>query len=278
MKFMVLGWEKYNPRADYKSMPWFRMDSLMPSDRKLHGMTLAERWLWVVLLCVAARENKSGVFDADISWLSDQAKVDQTVVQVALDKFQDLDLIKIATDVKRSRRVRGTSVNVRETFATDETKRTDETDLFVVAEAPTSPATSQPDLFPNDREIGPPSPRKLAEVWNEECRGAMRKVILSDLKSGSKRWNAAKARLSDYPDLDQWRELAKRVAKTRFWRGEVPPGAGRDKPFIGNFDTFVRPDTRTKILEGAYDERIRSRDPFAGLPDLNAPESEASGG
>lgn len=110
--------------------------------------------------------------------------------------------------------------------------------------------SEQPVIVDAGKAAADPSPRLLVEVWNSECRGAMIKV--AEMEPGTKRWNAAKARLSADPDLDAWRDRARRVAASPLVRGEVP---GRDgqKPWRGNFDWFVRPDTRVKIAEGLYD-------------------------
>lgn len=94
----------------------------------------------------------------------------------------------------------------------------------------------------------PPSPRDLAIVWNEECRDRMRKVDLEAFESGSPRWKAATARLKKRPDLEYWRSLIQRAAKSRFIRGMDPKEKWR-----GNFDWFTRPDTEAKIREGTYD-------------------------
>lgn len=96
-----------------------------------------------------------------------------------------------------------------------------------------------------------PTPRQLADVWNDEAKGAMVKV--AEVKAGTKRFNSAKARLQDEPDLDLWRTRIRKLAGLPWVRGETP-GRNGNKPWRGNFDWLIRPDTRTKIIEGAYDD------------------------
>ena len=111
-------------------------------------------------------------------------------------------------------------------------------------------SSTSADVVPLFKDVASPqpTPKDLATVWNDECRDRMRKIDLEAFRPGSKRWDAAKARLKTNPDLEYWRSLIQRAAKSKFIRGMEP-----SKQWRGNFDWFIRPDTEAKIREGTYD-------------------------
>ena len=63
-----------------------------------------------------------------------------------------------------------------------------------------------------------------------------------------KRARAAVQRLREVPDLGRWREGVARGARARFTTGGGPRG------WVASIDWLLRPDTLTKIEEGAYDD------------------------
>jgi hypothetical protein len=99
-----------------------------------------------------------------------------------------------------------------------------------------------------------PSADDLGRIWNEN-RGAMRRVALP-LNGDRKR--KAKARLAETPDLDRWRAAIARAAKSKFCRGLVTPAEEGRKPWIGNFEWLIRPNTLDRIEEGVYDSQPQS--------------------
>ena len=44
-----------------KSMPWFRLYTEMPSDRKIRRLKVEHRWLWVCVLCAARQSPIHGL-------------------------------------------------------------------------------------------------------------------------------------------------------------------------------------------------------------------------
>jgi hypothetical protein len=106
----------------------------------------------------------------------------------------------------------------------------------------------------------PPLPRvgpeTLLAIWNSE-RGRMRACR----GLNTERRRSANARLRETPDLERWRAAAKRAAATKFCVGDVEPTADRPKPWIGNFEWFIRPNTLLRIEEGIYDDKTRGARP-----------------
>ncbi len=56
--------------------------------------------------------------------------------------------------------------------------------------------------------------------------------------------------------LLQFGHYFRRVAESRFLTGRAPPGPGRDKPFVADFDWLMHPHNFLKVIEGKY-ERTR---------------------
>ena len=96
---------------------------------------------------------------------------------------------------------------------------------------------------------GLPSPRQLAEAWNEHRHPSQPEVKPETLTAGSKRWNQAKSRLADNPSMDYWVEIIKRIAASNFCRGD------NDRGWRASFGFLVQPETHIKATEGAYDNR-----------------------
>jgi hypothetical protein len=114
-----------------------------------------------------------------------------------------------------------------------------------------------------------PRPEDLIQIWNEE-RGP-----LPEARELTKERRAhARRRLEEEPDLTVWRSIVRRIAASPFCRGNG------DKGWTASIDFLLRPGTRAKVLEGAYDDRSRPRPsqpganppPVRRLDDPAAPE------
>lgn len=117
---------------------------------------------------------------------------------------------------------------------------------------PNANPTDQVDMtHPSSAQPLPPTPRAMAAIWNEECRGGMAKAL--KLNPGTLRWRTAQARLKENSDLEYWRGLVRRIAANPVYRGEAPMYNG--SIWAADFDWFVRSGTESKILEGRCDER-----------------------
>ena len=78
-------------------------------------------------------------------------------------------------------------------------------------------------------------------------------IHVREVRKGSKRYKALKARLKEGANLS---EAIQRVSASSFCRG------GGSQGWKANFDWFVRPDTIGRILEGQYDDRGKSASPY----------------
>lgn len=90
------------------------------------------------------------------------------------------------------------------------------------------------------------APADLAELWNSN-RGPLPKCVeLTD-----KRKRQALQRIRERPNLEDWRQIIRRIAASRFCRGE------NDRGWRASFDWMLQPDTPAKVLEGKYDSFSR---------------------
>jgi len=89
----------------------------------------------------------------------------------------------------------------------------------------------------------PAAAPSLVDIWNLNC-GDLPKVR----EVGKERQDSIRARLADCPDLETWTEVVKRIAASDFCNGRV-----EGKTWKASFDFLLRPKTRIKALEGAYD-------------------------
>lgn len=110
MLIEIVNWEKYNPRNDYKSIPWLRLSSRLPREEKLFKATPETKWTYVSLLCLAAEENKNGVVSKNLEWICDAAKLPIESIEAILNELQQRGLIQFTTIAKRTPRVRQTNV------------------------------------------------------------------------------------------------------------------------------------------------------------------------
>lgn len=127
-----------------------------------------------------------------------------------------------------------------------------------------------PPIPPQTPAAKPPKPEELAEIWNTH-RGAMRRVSLP-LNADRKRH--ARARLAEAPDLERWKAAIVRAAKTKLCQGLVPPKEDGGKPWIGNFEWLLRPNTLARIEEGVYDSQPPRRPSAPATPVLSDAERE----
>jgi hypothetical protein len=127
-------------------------------------------------------------------------------------------------------------------------------------------------LSPPRRRPPSPSPKKLADLWNEVAHANMPRV--QDLDPDQRRYKAAQARLRKHPDLEFWRQVIERMNGSPFCRGEVEPREGRSL-FVAKFDWLVQPDTARKVLEGSYDDRAAVNGSGKTWVDYLTPEERA---
>lgn len=219
----MANWEDRNPRNDYKSIPWFRMDADFFQNKKLFTLAIEDRWRWACLLGLAAKENKGGVIDAEPEWIASQLNVPQADLFRLIETLEKKGLL--TTNVPSTSDVRDT--NVERSYERNE----------------------RDELFGEDEKGPIPSPRALVELWNTHKGEKQPKVLASTFKPNSPRWNAARARLKDVPDLAYWEEVIKRIGASDFCNGKGGTG------WIASFAFLIQVESHIKAMEGTYDNK-----------------------
>jgi hypothetical protein len=93
--YQVENWERYNPRNDYKGLPWFRCQSDLLYEDKLFGLGPDQKFLWPCVLGLAAKQNKRGLVELDVAYLAHFSGVTPDRVQAAIDHFVVKGLLTI---------------------------------------------------------------------------------------------------------------------------------------------------------------------------------------
>lgn len=57
MIIKIKNWGKYNPKRDQSTYTWLRLNNDLPMDQHLFEFTPAQKYGWVVLLCLASKKN-----------------------------------------------------------------------------------------------------------------------------------------------------------------------------------------------------------------------------
>ncbi len=102
MLIEVCNWLKYNPRSDYKTMPWLRLESDIGQSKKLFSLGPDQKWLWIYLISKVAEEftesNRTGTIEIDLEYLAFYSGVAPDRVASALEHFKKKGLIRIDGD------------------------------------------------------------------------------------------------------------------------------------------------------------------------------------
>ena len=83
-----------------KAMPWLRLYTELPTDRKIRRLSIEHRWLWICVLCEARRSPVEGwllVSEREpltVDDLADVSTLKPKVVQAGLNKFLELGMLE----------------------------------------------------------------------------------------------------------------------------------------------------------------------------------------
>lgn len=86
------------------------------------------------------------------------------------------------------------------------------------------------------------SAEALMELWNEMAG----KILPPCRKLTDKRRRAAKARLREFPDREDWTRFIRHILSSAWHTGNNSSG------WKANFDWLVKPESIVKFLEGRY--------------------------
>lgn len=144
MKIEIAKWDKYNPKNTYKSMPWFKCYNSLFDDPKLFGLTNSQKWLWVCLLCLNARNNGS-LDGCTPEFLAHAFHSTTDELNQVLQHFKNKGLITIKDPDKiLSRQVGDPDKTHREEKRRLEKRRGDKKEDSVAVAAEASPPPNEP--------------------------------------------------------------------------------------------------------------------------------------
>lgn len=236
IEYEILNWEKYNPRTDVKQVSWFRVDAEMVSSADCARMEDKVFRIWVALLSRACRGR--GKTRLALSTLAHTTRTSLSRALVATQWLQDAGMIncdlKLLSELRPLRTVR----NER-----NETRR-DETEKPIASAAILETAEPSP---PSQLDF---RPKQLFEIWNANCGSLSKASRLTD-----PRRQKIKSRLTEEPDLEYWRAVIQRMAKSTFCvEGKW-----------ATFDWLIENgNNHVKVSEGKYDNS-KANTPFHQL-------------
>jgi hypothetical protein len=261
----ILNWEKYNPRFDSKKPSWFRMEANFATSQEYFGLTPAQKWAWIVIMCSACQSNGKPL-TLRYDWLKVFTELDGPEI----DDLIDFLIEKDSVCVTRAGVARAARVSRNSSHATNE--RTDER---TNREIPPSGLLEESELGTGGRpdlEVGGSGSAAvhwLAQMWNDICG-----EISTVRATKGPRLKHIRARLQESPDEAHWREVFVKISVSPFCRGE------NDKGWRASFDWVLQPDVQWKVLEGKYDTRRSTsaiRPPAAGKKIILPYDQEVSG-
>lgn len=81
----INNWKKYNSMSERNRHPsWFLLMNSAPTSHGLIGLTAAQKWVWICLLCEASRKN-TATLRVNIRWLASYASVAENDASEAID-------------------------------------------------------------------------------------------------------------------------------------------------------------------------------------------------
>lgn len=100
MMLEILNWEKFNPRKDLKSMPWFRLESDIGYSETLFGLDAETKWLWIFLLSTCARKVNANI-EGNYEYISFHSGIEVEKVKKAIKVFENKGLVRVTNESDR---------------------------------------------------------------------------------------------------------------------------------------------------------------------------------
>lgn len=57
----IINWDKFNPKRDQSTYTWLRLSNNIATDPDLYGLSAAQKFVWIALLCDASKKNKDEI-------------------------------------------------------------------------------------------------------------------------------------------------------------------------------------------------------------------------
>lgn len=90
----ILNMEEFNPRKDRKKHSWFRVDNTIVFSKKLHGLSPAQKWLWISIVALASADQRD-FLEYDIKYFRDFIGGTEDEIRAAICHFQQKKMIEV---------------------------------------------------------------------------------------------------------------------------------------------------------------------------------------
>lgn len=127
MQITILGWDKVNARRDVENPSWFKFKHKFFEDTEFYEFSDAEKLCWLYMLCEASKKNNGGKFTLCAAHAHNVARILPSVVQSAIKKLKQLQIIEFSAS--RRRHVGVTSTGVRQEEKREEEIREEKRDF-----------------------------------------------------------------------------------------------------------------------------------------------------
>lgn len=219
-KIKILNWEKHNPKVKMKSgHTHFMFSKRFFNDQKIINLRAMDVLLFVNLLSIAADSMSDHVVITSRSLLNAMRLSGQSLAD-ALMRLEEIQLLTYEKVVPNRIELNRIEYKGKE--------------LRPISEKIQNPV----------KQVDPPPLPELAVLWNENC-GSLPKAQ----KTNNARNHKAKLRFSE-DTVDSWIEVIKKIASSDFCLGK------NERGWTATFDWLIQPETRLKVLEGKYENKI----------------------
>lgn len=207
MKIIINNWEKFNPRKDLKSMPWFRLNADIGYSETLFGLSAEQKWLWIFLLSTCARK-MSAEIDVNLDYMQHNTGIKQNIIEKTIQLFEIRGLVRDTTESDRN-------TNESVPYITNRTNRTEQY-------TPSGDGSGG----------GPMGDEYKANVIGENWNIFAQEVGLSKVKLplGKDRVKKIIPALKEFPEADDWINIIGQIEDDPFRLGK------NDRGWKANFD------------------------------------------
>ncbi|MGB0454851.1 MAG: hypothetical protein ACPGJV_14170 [Bacteriovoracaceae bacterium] len=224
----ILSWDKFNPRKDLRSMPWFRLESDIGYSETLFGLDAEAKWLWVFILSTCARKMKSS-FEANFDYMSFHSGVSVEKVKRYLELFENKGLVQVTNESDRVTNESDRITNESDRNRTlhnehNEHNEQDRTDRV-------RPETDKSKFL-----------KALTCEWNKYFKKTKPAPLFFD----SSLLREFEISLGFIPDLDDWKKLILKIYESDF---------ARENPTF-TLSWLICAQNARKVSEGKYADRV----------------------
>ena len=213
--------------------------------------------VWFKLLCMAGKQNNSGVFMMGKIAYTDKMlatifRMKETTVQLALKTFEEFGMIEIIDGVitipNWGKHQNLDQLESKKEYMKNYMREYREKQKLLTCKTNSKTNVRQADKE-EDKEIEKEEEREkinyqqIVDMFNTLCPSFSSVKSLSDARK-----KAIKARFNTY-SIEDFEELFKKAESSTFLKG------GNDRNWTANFDWLIKDANMAKVLDGNYDSK-----------------------